>query len=395
MEVRPGYKQTEVGVIPDDWELVSLREVTQNVIDNRGKTPPLAISGHPLLEANSIIDHSRGPDFSKVSKYVSDETYATWFRDGHPKAGDVLLVTVGSAGASCYITESKGCIAQNIIGVRPTTKCSGDFFYYYTQTPIFKRQVLAVLMGAVQPSLKVPHLMSFCLPLPPTKAEQEAIAVTLSDADALIESLEGLLAKKRQLKQGAMQELLTGKKRLRGFSEEWELRALGEIATANKGSQLSSSLMTEHGRFAHLNGGISPSGYTNKSNALGDTIAISEGGNSCGYVQFMSEPYCCGGHCYSVIPNGVDNRFLYHALKGEEPSIMGLRVGSGLPNVQKTALLAFNLRCPQASEEQTAIAVILSDMDAEVASLETKLAKASQIKQGMMQELLTGRIRLV
>jgi len=245
------------------------------------------------------------------------------------------------------------------------------------------------------PGVNRNDLHEIVVPLPATKTEQEAIAEALSDADALIESLEQLLVKQRQLKQGAMQELLTARKRLPSFSGEWEGRGLGEIATANKGSQLSSGSWSEHGRFAHLNGGISPSGYTDKSNAPGKTIAISEGGNSCGYVQFMSEPYWCGGHCYSVIPNGIDNRFLYHALKGEEPSIMGLRVGSGLPNVQKTALLAFILRLPKTPEEQTAIATILSDMDAEVAELEAKLAKVRQLRQGMMQELLTGRIRLV
>ena len=231
-------------------------------------------------------------------------------------------------------------------------------------------------------------------PFPPPK-RNKSYCGALSEADALLESVEQLIAKKRHLRQAAMQELLTGKKRLPGFTSEWETKALGGVASVSKGGQLSSDQTSENGRFPHLNGGISPSGYTDKSNTAGDTIAISEGGNSCGYVQFMTEIFWCGGHCYAVKPIGVDNHFLYHAVKGVESSIMALRVGSGLPNVQKTALLRFTLWFPTTCEEQIAIASILSDMDAEITALEAKLAKARQLKQGMMQELLTGRMRLV
>jgi type I restriction enzyme S subunit len=149
------------------------------------------------------------------------------------------------------------------------------------------------------------------------------------------------------------------------------------------------------GKYAHLNGGITPSGYTHKSNTPANTIAISEGGNSCGFVQFMTEPYWCGGHCYSVIPSGIDNEFLYHALKEQQSAIMRLRVGSGLPNVQKTGLLAFKLRFPADLLEQIAIAGVLGEMDAELAALEQRREKACALKQAMMQELLTGRTRLI
>jgi type I restriction enzyme, S subunit len=192
-----------------------------------------------------------------------------------------------------------------------------------------------------------------------------------------------------------MQELLTGKRRLPGFSGKWEVEALGEIALVTKGTQLANSEASDGDGFPHLNGGITPSGYARRANTLGGTIAISEGGNSCGYVQSMKEDYWCGGHCYSVVPQGLDNRFFYHALKAQQQLIMALRVGSGLPNVQKAALLAFRLEFPTDAPEQTAIGEILSDMDAEIVALETKLAKTRSISKGMMQELLTGRIRLV
>jgi len=369
MEVRKGYKQTEVGVIPNEWDVRSLGRF---VALQRGHD----LTEHDRRQGEVPVMGSAGP---------------SGFHDIALVRGPGVVL--GRSGASfgqahycktAFWPHNTALYVTDFFGNHPL------FAFYFLKGIDFSRYN----SGGAQPSLNR-NFVAPILVAVPKREEQESIAEALSDADALIESVEQLLAKKRQLKQGAMQELLTGNKRLPGFSGEWELRALGEIATANKGSQLSSSEMTEHGRFAHLNGGISASGYTNKSNALGDTIAISEGGNSCGFVQFMSEPYWCGSHCYSVIPNRVDNRFLYHALKAQEPSITGLRVGSGLPNVQKTALLAFKLRCPKASEEQCAIAAILSDMDAEIAALEEKLVKARQVKQGMMQELLTGKIRLV
>ncbi|NTU50416.1 MAG: restriction endonuclease subunit S [Desulfobulbaceae bacterium] len=192
-----------------------------------------------------------------------------------------------------------------------------------------------------------------------------------------------------------MQELLTGKKRLPGFSGEWEVKSLGEISTTTKGSQLCCSESIQDGMYPHLNGGIAPSGYAEKTNMSENTIAISEGGNSCGYVQLMRVPYWCGGHCYSVIPKCIDNSFLYQALKAQQSNLMGLRVGSGLPNVQKTALLSFKLCYPSNDIEQAAIAKVLTVMDAEIDLLETKLAKTRQIKQGMMHNLLTGKIRLI
>ncbi len=244
------------------------------------------------------------------------------------------------------------------------------------------------------PTLNRNNLVGIPIRLPHAP-EQRVIAGALSDADALLGGLDGLIAKKRDLKRAAMQQLLTGHIRLPGFHGEWEMKRLGNVASLAKGTQLHSSETDEGGRFAHLNGGTTPSGYTRKSNAAANTIAISEGGNSCGFVQFMTEPYWSGGHCYSVLPNGVDNNFLYHALKGQQSSIMALRVGSGLPNVQKSGLLAFKLRYPTDRAEQTAIAAVLTDMDAELAALERRREKTRNLKQAMMQELLTGRTRLI
>jgi len=130
---------------------------------------------------------------------------------------------------------------------------------------------------------------------------------------------------------------------------------------------------------------------------LENTITISKGGNSCGFVNYCKTKFWLGGHCYAlkIINSNIDKEFLYQILKFKEKSIMGLRIGSGLPNIQKKNLNDFKLTIPNDRTEQNHIAKILSDMDAEIQSLEKKLDKYKAIKQGMMQQLLTGRIRLV
>lgn len=145
-----------------------------------------------------------------------------------------------------------------------------------------------------------------------------------------------------------------------------------------------------------LNGGIIPSGYSDYYNTEAETITISEGGNSCGYVNYMTVKFWCGGHCYSLKVKGLmDKMFLYQLLKFNEKAIMALRVGSGLPNVQGKALSDFSLKYPLSIEEQRAISEILNKADQEILSLESQRDKYILIKQGMMHELLTGKTRLI
>jgi len=196
-----------------EWEEVVLKDLCNKVIDNRGKTPPLSEIGLPLVEINSIVN-SKYPKLSKVTKFVSPETFKTWFRNGHPERGDILIATVGSAGISALVNldEGFGSIAQNLIAIRPNSKADSSFLYYLMNTPYYFSLVRAVVMGAVQPSLKVPHLLSFKMKIP-SISEQQKIASVLSNADKEIELLEQQLADLKQEKKALMQQLLTGKRR--------------------------------------------------------------------------------------------------------------------------------------------------------------------------------------
>jgi len=228
----------------------------------------------------------------------------------------------------------------------------------------------------------------------PSLKEQKKIAQILSTWDKVILTNERLLANNHQQKKSLMQQLLTGRKRLPGFDGEWIHSNLKLIVDFSKGQQINRKTLTNSGEFPVINGGVFPSGYTSQYNGLPNTITISEGGNSCGYVSFQKEHFWCGGHCYALTNLNVDVEFMYHLLKFNETKIMRLRVGSGLPNIQKKDLEAFSVYYPLNMHEQQKIANILSVLDQETEVLQQKLHYLKQEKKALMQQLLTGKRRV-
>lgn len=176
--------------------------------------------------------------------------------------------------------------------------------------------------------------------------------------------------------------------------ENWGKISLEDVCLIKKGQQLNKLDLESAGDYPCINGGISPSGYTEKWNTKANTITISEGGNSCGFVNMLRTDFWSGGHCYSLLymKDKVDNEFLYYALKGRESLIMDLRVGSGLPNIQQKAIKKFEFIYPKDKTEQTTIASILSKTDQAIAHTEALIVKYTRIKTGLMQDLLTKGI---
>lgn len=174
----------------------------------------------------------------------------------------------------------------------------------------------------------------------------------------------------------------------------WSKIKLGNACQITKGVQFNKLDLDHAGDYPCINGGISPSGYSPKWNTNEDTITISEGGNSCGYINFLKTKFWSGGHCYSLlnVKETLDKNFFYYALKGRESLIMGLRVGSGLPNIQHRALSEFEFDYPVNKTEQQKIASILSEVDDTISQTEKQIAKHQSIKIGMMQDLLTKGI---
>lgn len=169
---------------------LKLAQCLERVVDNRGKTPPLSDPGVELLEVNAIVSGRKSPTFENVRKYVSGETYRTWFRSGHPRLGDTLISTVGAIGRVAFVQEERGCIAQNVVALRPKPGVlDGEFLYYYLSSADTQNRLQCLNIGVAQPSLKVPHLLALDMELPPLPV-QRRIAGILSAYDELMENSE-------------------------------------------------------------------------------------------------------------------------------------------------------------------------------------------------------------
>jgi len=228
----------------------------------------------------------------------------------------------------------------------------------------------------------------------PSVHEQTAIATALSDADSLIENLEKLIAKKRDIKKGVMQELLTGRKRLAGFNGKWKDIKLSDIAEVRKG-QLITEKTALAGNIPVIGGGVAPSYYHNQYNREANTITISASGANAGFIAFHKNPIFASDCSTIEDKSSYDIRFIYYSLQLSQSKIFKLQTGGAQPHVYPEQLKVFKLLFPETKAEQTAIANIISDLDFEIMALGEKLYKYKMIKQGMMQVLLTGKIRIL
>jgi len=273
-------------------------------------------------------------------------------------------------------------------------KCQGVFLYQLLTYSIYQKKIWDFVVVGAQPSVNQEKLKLLQIFFPPTKGEQTAIANALSDADALISKLEKLITKKRCIKQGAMQLLLIGKKRLPGFTGEWGKKRLGEVADIKKGQMITEKDAVA-GNIPVIAGGIEPSYYHDTFNRNANTITISASGANAGYVSFHDNPIFASD-C-STIEEGIhyDIKYLFYLLQLSQQDIFELQTGGAQPHVYPEQLKNFKTNISRDKDEQTAIAQVLSDMDAEIEALEQKLAKYRLIKRGMMHELLTGKKRLI
>lgn len=384
MELRSDYKLTEVGALPKDWQT---RRLGLLAIMKSGETITSAGidrgSDYPCYGGNGLRGYT--------DRFTHDGAHAL----------------IGRQGALC----------GNVVGVR------GKFFasehaIVVSACPHTDIGWLTFVLGTLnlnrysessaQPGLSVTKVLGLLAATPPTKAEQEAIAGALSDADALVESLEQLLAKKRQLKQGAMQELLTGKKHLPGFGGPWRAASFGDVVTRRKervdpGRTGMPEFCVELEHIESGSGSLTGSTVTSRGSSL--KAVFRSGDVLFGKLRAYLRKYwradrsgVCSTEIWVLTPKGgltSDALLFYLVQMNSFVEAASSSYGTHMPRSDWNVVRGHELSLPRDPLEQQAIAEVLSDMDAEIDALEAKLTKARQIKQGMMQELLTGRIRLV
>ena len=409
-EVRLGYKKTEAGVIPGDWETRRLGELGQCLIGLTYDPSNVKPDGLLVLRSSNVGDSSlQFDDNVFVDIEVPDRIIV--------RKHDLLIcVRNGSRPliGKCALIDGRaeGMTFGAFMAVFRSPY--NDFVAYCFQSDLIKRQIHEHL-GATINQITNKSLNSFAVPFP-APPEQRAIAEALSDVDGLVGALEALIAEKRAIKQAAMQRLLTGKTRLPGFSGSWETKRLGEIGDFLKGSGVKRDearsgnvacvrygeiYTTHHDYIRTFDSWISPEVATAATRLEYGDILFAGSGETKGEigkcVAFVSdvEAYA-GGDIVILRPKGVDPLFLGYALNVPYVARQKISLGQGdaVVHISATALAQVSVALPSV-KEQSAIATVLSDMDAQIAALERRRDKTGAIKQGMMQQLLTGRVRLV
>lgn len=379
MEVRPGYKLTEVGVIPEEWDIRALYEgidllsghhILAEQCNTKGKGTPY-ITG-PANFPDGIIKNCK---FTEKPSTICQQN-------------DILVTVKGSGAGTIALSNGEYCISRQLMAIR-VNKWDTTYVFeaLYNDISFFEKAATGLI-----PGLSREDILNKQIILPPL-LEQRRIAKALSDVDALINSLDQLITKKHDIKQATMQQLLTGKKRLPGFDGKWKIVRLEEVVKIIKG-QLITEENTIAGIFPVIAGGKNPAYFHNKANRIGKTITISASGASAGYVAFFDEPIFASDCSTISESNTYSIKFVYYQLQLKQKAIYGMQSGGAQPHIHPDDIKAIEVYWPLLPE-QNAIAITLSDLDSEITTLEQRRDKTKLLKQAMMQELLTGRIRLV
>ncbi|NUO81191.1 restriction endonuclease subunit S [candidate division KSB1 bacterium] len=398
MEVREGYKQTEVGVIPDDWEIGRIRNLASITTGAKNTQDKIEDGEFPFFVRSSIVE--------KINTYSFDGEAVLTAGDG-----------VGTGKTFHYI-NAKFDFHQRVYKISDFENgLNGYFFYLYFSNNFYDRIMSMTAKSSVD-SVRMEMIADMIIPLPPLP-EQHAIAAALSDVDALLTALDALIAKKRLIKQGAMQELLTGKKRLPGFSGEWDSPKIGDLFIFKNGLNKAKEFFgygTPIVNYMDVYGkrGIYSNDLRGRVSLSGDEVRAFEVRKGDVFFTRTSETAAEVGISSVMLDQPRDTVFSGFILRARPKdnslddqfkkfcfSTDGVRKQITSQSTETTRALTSgrNLSIVAIArpplEEQKAIAELLNDMDAEIAALEQRREKTRRLKQGMMQELLTGRTRLL
>lgn len=451
MAIQGGFKMTEVGMIPNDWEVKTLGSLTDKCSYGVGAEARVYCGGVKYIRITDIDDESHRFSPSPI-------TSPSFYQEKHiVQKNDLLVARTGASVGKSYLYDKNDgtLIYAGFLMKLNVFNADSKYVFYNTLTKSYWNWVASESARTGQPGLNLQQMKLYSIPLPPTIKEQQRIANALSDVDTLIANLEKLIAKKKNIKQGAMQQLLTGKKRLPGFgldertgsspTDEKRKACHSERSAKREVEESSGYKMTELGMIPSdwevkpikelglFLGGGTPS-TKNESFWKGNIPWISSADLNDDDIEHISmtrfitqeavnfsatqicpqgtiliitrvgvgklalsqQKVCTSQDFCNLIPSKEnDSKFLAYALLPVMKRMSNESQGTSIKGVAVDEIKKVQIIVPSSKAEQTAIANVLSDMDAEIATLETKLAKYRKLKTGMMQQLLTGKIRLV
>lgn len=404
-----GFRLTEVGVLPEDWEIKKLEQISTEIGDGIHTTPQyIDTSEIHFINGNNLANGSI--KITSNTMCVSEEEYKKYRKKLGTRT--ILMSINGTIGNLAYFKDERVVLGKSAAYINLDNSVNKEYIFYLLQTTGIKNFYENELTGTTIRNLSLRSLKNTPVSLPPTKEEQTGIAQVLSDMDDLIELLDKLIEKKKNVKQGAMQELFTGKKRLPGFSEEWKVKKLCEIFLLTSG-KTKSKFVENGGRYLIMDmGSVSVEGknISNKSTnynkdllEYGDLVMPKDdigGGNIIGKTVFIDKnsKYVLGDHVYKLksIDPKTNTLFYSYLINGHQTNteLKKKAVGSAQLGLNRKSVEDQEVKTTTDIEEQIAIAQVLSDMDLDIEWLEQKRDKCGELKAGMMQQLLTGRIRL-
>ncbi len=421
MEVKDGYKKTEIGVIPVDWDVKPLEYLCKPSGLVRGpfggalKKEYFVKSGYKVYEQRNAIYKN-----SNIGNYYINKDKFDELARFAVKQGDFIISCSGTIGKIFQIPKNhkQGVINQALLKLTiDSSKAVDKFFEVYFSWDRFQDKIIDSTQGGAMKNLVGMDVFKKTLIAIPPIPEQQAIAEALSDVDAVVSSLTKLINKKKNIKQGAMKELLTGKKRLEGFTGEWGKVRLGDVGKFISGSgfplKYQSSKIDKYpfykvSDFNNVGNGIY---MKNANNYINEDVRITLSAKvipknaiifaKIGAAIFLERKRialyeCCIDNnmmCFVSDSSILNEKFAYYIFQNN--NLSDFNNATALPSLNAKAIGELAILVPPTVIEQTAIANILSDMDAEIEALEQKLSKYKAIKQGMMHELLNGRIRLI
>ena len=344
-----------------EWKRVELKDVAEF---QKSRIPADSLDASCYISTENLI-----PNFGGIKEASSIPT------DGNVmaiKPNDILISNIRPYLKKVWQSDRFGGCSADVFVLR-TTRCQSDFLYNIIASDKFINYAMSGAKGVKMPRGDKRQMEEFEFSIPAIE-EQNRISRLLSLLDERIATQNKIIEDLKKLKSAISERLFKG--------IEGSFVLLSDICDIVKGKQINGENLSESGNYYVMNGGTEPSGYYSDYNVEANSISISEGGNSCGYVQFNTLPFWSGGHCYSIqnIADNVNNLYLYHYLKSNEDVIMKLRIGSGLPNIQKKDLAMFKIIVPKI-ERQITISTFLS-------SLERKVEIEERIQNAMLKEKL-------
>lgn len=378
----------------DFWVKIKLREISEKV--NSGKTPlggeaVYVNEGIVFIRSQNVINDRL--ELDNVT-YIPEEIHEG-MKNSIVKPNDILLnITGASLGRSCVVPQNfkTGNVNQHVCIIRTDVDNDPRFIQPILSSPKGQATIVSLQTGSGREGLNFESIKNF-QPFLPSLPEQQKIASFLTVVDEKIQALKKKKELLEQYKKGVMQQIFSQKIRFKDEGGKafpnWEEKRLGDLVEIKKGEQLNKINLFEFGKYPCINGGVNPSGYTNKYNSEENSITISEGGNSCGFVNIIKSRFWLGGHCYKIIfETRINVEYFYQLLKFNEPYIMNLRVGSGLPNIQQKDLRSYEISVTSCLEEQTKIANFLSAIDEKINIVQQQREQTELWKKGLLQQML-------